>query len=122
MAARILVVEDNPANLFLMCYLLQSFGYSPTTAIEGPEAIPVARRDNPDLIICDIHLPKMDGYQVLKILRSNSQFHSTPIIAVTALAMMGDRERMLAAGFNGYIAKPIEPETFVTQIEAFLPP
>ncbi len=121
MAARILVVEDNPANLFLMCYLLQAFGYSPSTASEGPEAIPVARRDNPDLIICDIQLPKMDGYQVIRILRSESQFHATPIIAVTAMAMMGDRERMLAAGFNGYIPKPIDPETFVSQIEAFLP-
>lgn len=120
MTARILVVEDNPANLELMSYLLRAFGYPHTTATDGIEAVALARQDPPDLILCDIQLPRMDGYQVLKILKNEAACREIPLVAVTALAMIGDRERMLAAGFSGYISKPIHPETFIPQVESFL--
>jgi two-component system cell cycle response regulator len=122
MAARLLVVEDNPTNLELMSYLLRAFGYPYITAQDGQEAVEMARRESPDLIICDIQLPRLDGYQVVRLLKSEAQFRDTPMIAVTALAMMGDRDRVLASGFNGYIAKPIQPDTFVSQVEEFLTP
>src|SRR4051812_43861918 len=103
MAARILIVEDNPDNTELMAYLLQAFGYSPLTAREGEEGLEVARRELPDLILCDIHLPKLDGFEVPRQLKGDPRLCTTPLVAITAFAMVGDRERMLAAGFDGYL-------------------
>jgi two-component system, cell cycle response regulator len=120
MPARILIVEDNPTNLELMSYLLTAFGHTTLAACDGEEGIKVAQREMPDLIVCDIQLPNLDGYEVARRLKSNTAMHMTPLVAVTALAMVGDRDRVLAAGFDGYIAKPIAPETFVSQVEAFL--
>src|SRR6266853_718425 len=122
MSARILVIEDNRPNLDLMSYLLTAFGYTPLTAHDGAEGVEAAEREIPDLIVCDVHLPKLDGYEVAKRLKGHPSLHRTPLVAVTALAMVGDRDRVLAAGFDGYIPKPIVPQTFVTQVEAFLPP
>ena len=121
MAARILIIEDNATNMELMVYLLRAFGYTPITAGDGEAGVEAARRELPDLIICDVHLPKLDGYGVVAALKGDPQIRHIPALAVTALAMVGDRERLLAAGFDGYIGKPIEPDTFVTQIESFLP-
>ncbi|MES2263293.1 MAG: EAL domain-containing protein [Pseudomonadota bacterium] len=121
MSARILIIEDNPTNMELMVYLLHAFGYTPLLAHDGEEGVQVARRERPDLIICDVHLPKLDGYGVVAALKGDPALRAIPALAVTALAMVGDRERLLAAGFDGYIGKPIEPDTFVTQIESFLP-
>lgn len=121
MSARILVIEDNPANLELMTYLLKAFGYTTFTATDGAEGLAAARREGPDLIICDVQLPNMDGFEVARHAKSDPGLHSIPLIAVTALAMVGDRDRILAAGFDGYLTKPINPETFVRQIEAHLP-
>jgi len=121
MSARILIIEDNATNMELMVYLLRAFGYTPLTAADGEAGVQAARRELPDLIICDVHLPKLDGYGVVAALKSDPQIRHIPALAVTALAMVGDRERLLAAGFDGYIGKPIEPDTFVTQIESFLP-
>src|SRR5918999_3982372 len=120
MAARILVVEDNPANLDLMAYLLKAFGYTPLTAQDGEEGLEIARQEEPDLIICDVQLPKLDGYEVARWLKSHPRLRTIPLVAVTALAMVGDRDKVLAAGFDGYIAKPINPQTFVEQVEHFL--
>lgn len=120
-AARILVIEDNETNLDLMVYLLQAFGYAPATAMDGQIGLDAARRERPDLIICDVHLPRVDGYGVVQQMKRDAELHRVPILAVTALAMLGDRDKMLAAGFDGYIAKPITPEEFVPQIEAYLP-
>ena len=120
MSARILIIEDNPANMELMAYLIQAFGHSVFQAYNGEEGLEVARRELPDLVICDVHLPKMDGYGVLQQLKSEVALRHIFVIAVTALAMVGDREKLLAAGFDGYLGKPIEPETFVFQIEKFL--
>ena len=121
MSARILIIEDNPTNMELMVYLLRAFGYTPLQAHDGEEGVAVAGRELPDLIICDVHLPKLDGYGVVAALKADTALAHIPALAVTALAMVGDRERLLAAGFDGYIGKPIEPDSFVTQIEAFLP-
>jgi diguanylate cyclase (GGDEF)-like protein/PAS domain S-box-containing protein len=105
----------------LMVYLLRAFGYQPLMAHDGEEGVETARRERPDLIICDVHLPKLDGYGVVSRLKQDPELQSIPTLAVTALAMVGDREKLLAAGFDGYIGKPIEPDTFVSQIESFLP-
>lgn len=120
MGARILVIEDNPTNLDLMGYLLKAFGHTVLTAIEGEEGLEAVRREALDLIICDVQIPKFDGYEVAARLKNHPVFGKIPLIAVTALAMVGDRDKMLTAGFDGYISKPINPETFVREVEAFL--
>src|SRR3982751_1402245 len=109
---QILVIEDNQTNLDLMLYLLNAFGYATISATDGMAGIEVARREQPSLIICDVHLPKLDGYGVVSQLKGDEALKHVPIIAVTALAMVGDRNRILAAGFDGYVDKPIAPETF----------
>ena len=118
--ARILIIEDNRDNLALMSYLLNAFGHEVESACDGLIGLELAHRGNADLIVCDVHLPKADGYEIARRLNLDPAFR-TPLIAVTALAMVGDRDKVLAAGFDGYISKPIEPTSFVAQIEAFLP-
>ncbi|RZT11332.1 PAS domain S-box-containing protein/diguanylate cyclase (GGDEF) domain-containing protein [Duganella sp. CF402] len=120
MSARILIIEDNATNMELMVYLLRAFGYTPLSASDGEAGVAAAQRELPDLIICDVHLPKLDGYGVVAALKADPGVRHIPALAVTALAMVGDREKLLEAGFDGYIGKPIEPDTFVTQIESFL--
>ena len=119
--ARILLIEDNPDNLDLMSYLLTAYGHAVTTAEDGESGIAKALAELPDLVACDIHLPGVDGYGVAKALKSDSSFQRVPVVAVTALAMVGDRERILAAGFDGYITKPIDPQRVVADLDAFLP-
>jgi len=119
-SARILIIEDNATNMELMVYLLRAFGYTPLSASDGEAGVEAARREQPDLIICDVHLPKLDGYGVVAALKADPATRDIPALAVTALAMVGDRERLLEAGFDSYIGKPIEPDTFVKQIESFL--
>ncbi len=121
MGVRILIVEDNPESLKLMTYLLKSFGHAFLAAHDGEEGLELAVRERPDLIVCDIQLPKLDGYAVANRLRNCPVTDSIPLVAVTALAMVGDRDKILAAGFDGYITKPIIPQVFVEQIETFLP-
>jgi two-component system cell cycle response regulator len=121
MAARILVIEDNEPNLELMSYLLQAFGHMPLTVRDGAKALQAVLREAPDLILCDIQLPGIDGFEVARRLNEHPDLGTIPRVAITAMAMVGDRERLLAAGFDGYLAKPIDPETFVQQVEAFLP-
>ena len=107
-------------NLQLMVYLLTAFGHETLEAHDGMEGIERARREKPDLILLDIHMPRMDGYEAARLLREDSECCRLPIVAVTALAMVGDREKILASGFSGYIAKPIDPETFPAQIQGYL--
>jgi two-component system cell cycle response regulator len=118
---KILIIEDNKDNLQLMVYLLTKNGYSVMTAMDGQKGIECAKKDLPDLILCDIQMPILDGFQVLKALQKDEKLKTTPIIAVTAYAMVGDREKILAAGFNAYIPKPIDPDLFVKEIEQQLP-
>lgn len=120
MAARILIIEDNPANLELMTYLLRAYKYQVLSAADGEAGLAAAQQQLPDVVVCDLQLPKLDGFEVLKRLKAEPRTTAIPVVAVTAYAMVGDRERVLAAGFDGYLAKPIEPETFVSQIERFL--
>lgn len=118
--ARILIIEDNRENMELMVYLLRAFGHMVLEAVEGEAGIKLAKYGPIDLILCDLQMPGMDGYEVVRRMKVN--LSSIPMIAVTAYAMVGDRDKVLAAGFDGYIPKPINPETFVGEIEAFLPP
>src|SRR5215211_5441343 len=120
MPARILIIEDNPTNLDLMTYLLSAFGHTPLMAHDGEEGLQAAQRETPDLIICDLQLPRLNGYEVARWLKSHPGLRAIPLVAVTALAMVGDRDKVLAAGFDGYIAKPIVPRSFVGEVEAFL--
>src|SRR5688572_23753918 len=122
MPARILLIEDHPANLDLMTYLLGAFGHITVTATDGLEGLEAAAHAAPDLIICDVQLPTIDGLEVARRLKADAALRAIPLVAVTALAMVGDRDRVLAAGFDGYIPKPIQPEIFVRQLETFLPP
>ncbi|WP_313034266.1 response regulator [Massilia alkalitolerans] len=119
--ARILIIEDNPANVELMAFLLTAYGHHAVSAPDGPRGIACARAAPPDLVACDVNLPGMDGFSVLAALKAEPALARAPVLAVTALAMAGDREKVLAAGFDGYISKPIEPESFVAELEAFLP-
>ncbi|MES2570509.1 MAG: response regulator [Verrucomicrobiota bacterium] len=120
MKGRILVIEDSDANLELMRFLLKAYGYTVFTALDGKEGLSSIRRDKPDLVICDIQLPGMDGTELAREIRNDAAFCSVPLVAVTAMAMLGDREAILAAGFDGYLSKPIEPQTFVAQVEFYL--
>jgi len=121
MKRKILVIEDNEQNLYLTTFILEQHGYEVIQAREGLEGTRLADEVAPDLILLDIQLPKMDGYAVAKALRSNPALREVPIVAVTSYAMVGDRERVMAAGCSGYIEKPINPDTFVGQVEAHLP-
>jgi two-component system cell cycle response regulator DivK len=121
MAARILVIEDNVANLELVRYLLAFTGYTVSQASDGGQGIALACQERPDLILCDLQMPVVDGYQVLAQLRQHAETAGIPVVAVTAFSMPNDRQKVLTAGFNGYLSKPIEPENFVAQIEEFLP-
>lgn len=118
--ARILIIEDNPENMQLMMYLLTAFGHTVLETTLGETGLRLAKAESPDLILCDLHMPGMDGYEVAKRLKLDPQLAAIPLVAVTAYAMVGDREKVLAAGFNGYIPKPINPELFVGEIEIFL--
>jgi CheY-like chemotaxis protein len=120
--ARILVVEDNRENLELMMFLLRAFGHEPISAMSGARAIEVAREERFDVVLLDIQMPEMDGFETARALRENATLDDVPLVAVTALAMPGDRELILDAGFSGYIAKPIDPGRLPGQLAAFLPP
>jgi len=117
MSRTVLVIEDNDQNLYLTRFLLEVRGYHVVAARDGPEGLQKARELSPDLILLDIQLPTMDGYAVARGLRQLDQVGRVPIIAVTSYAMVGDREKSLEAGCTGYLEKPINPETFVDEIE-----
>ena len=120
MCARVLVIDDDPVNVDLVAYLLRAYGHEPVTALGGEDALRELSEQSVDLVLCDIQMPEMDGFEILRELRRNERFARTPVVGVTALAMVGDREKIVAAGFNGYLTKPITPETFVPDIEKFL--
>ena len=121
MPARILIIEDNKASMDLLVLLLKSYGHVALQASDGEQGLALAREAVPDLILCDIHIPKMDGHELLRHAKDEPALRHIPVIAVTALAMAGDCEKLLSEGFDGYLSKPIEPETFIGQIEQFLP-
>jgi two-component system cell cycle response regulator len=121
MTAHFVLIEDHPDNMELMAYLLKAAGYSYRCAMDGAQGLAAIRHERPDLVVCDLQMPFMDGFEVLQHLREDPSLCHTPIVAVTALSMPEDRQKVLRAGFNGYFSKPIEPENFVAQLETWLP-
>ena len=122
MSKKILLIEDNEQNRYLATFLLEKHGYAVIAASDGPLGIGLAARVIPQLILLDIQLPTMDGYAVARQLRANAALDKIPIVAVTSYAMPGDREKALEAGCNGYIEKPINPETFVAEVSSYIQP
>ncbi len=120
MKATILLIEDNNQNRYLTTFILEQRGHEVVPAVSGPDGLVLAAKIRPDLILLDIQLPGMDGHAVARALKSDPHLKHIPIIAVTSYAMVGDREKSLEAGAEGYIEKPINPETFVDEIERFL--
>jgi len=120
MKTKILLIEDNEQNRYLLTFLLEQRGHEVVPAVSGSLGLELATKVSPDLILLDIQLPGMDGYAVARALKGNPRLKSIPIVAVTSYAMVGDREKVLAAGAEGYIEKPINPETFVAEVERFL--
>jgi two-component system cell cycle response regulator len=121
MGARILLVEDTAHNLELMTYLLEAHQHLVIAVETGERGVELARQARPDLIVMDLQLPGMDGYQTLAALRSTPALAAIPVVAVTSFAMADDRDRALSAGFDNYLTKPIDPETFTEQITIHLP-
>ena len=114
--ASILIVEDNPANMKLATFLLESAGHVVSSATNAEVALTMARAEQPGLILMDIQLPGMDGLEATAMLKSDDATRAIPVIALTALAMKGDEERIRAAGCDGYIAKPMGCHEFLAAI------
>jgi two-component system cell cycle response regulator len=121
MSARVLIVEDNAINRELMDYLLRAFGFETMKAADGAVGLEIARRERPDLILCDIQMPVLDGPAFARAAKADPVLRDIPLVAVTAFAMVGDRDRVLSYGFDGYIAKPLEPLVFIQAVNAALP-
>jgi CheY-like chemotaxis protein len=122
MKTKVLYIEDNDQNFYLVNFIMNAKGYEVVRARDGREGIDLVTAEKPRLILLDIQLPVMDGYSTARELRKNPGLSATPIIALTSYAMAGDREKALAAGCNGYIEKPINPKTFLEQVESYIAP
>ena len=120
MAPQVLIVDDNPTNRELMLYLLKAFGYEAVGAADGLAGLDAARAGRFDLILVDMLMPGIDGYEFARRCQADESLRYIPLIAVTALAMAGDRGHVLAAGLDGYLSKPIDPPSFASTIERFL--
>ena len=120
--ATVLIVEDNVANMKLATFLLQSAGHTVLSATDAEAGLTLARGERPNLILMDIHLPGMDGLEATAMLKRDGATCAIPVIALTALAMKGDEERIRAAGCDGYIAKPMRYQEFLAMIAAQLVP
>ncbi|PID38397.1 MAG: two-component system response regulator [Deltaproteobacteria bacterium] len=116
MSHRVLVIEDNVQNMYLISYLLKHAGMEVLQATDGRSGLELVRAERPDLIVLDIQLPELDGYEVARRLAADDTTAEIPVVAVTSHAMSGDREKILAAGCNGYIEKPIDPDSFASLV------
>jgi len=114
-----LIIEDNEQNMYMLSFLLEKNNYEVFQAFNGFDGITAAKECPPDVILLDIQLPGMDGYQIARELRKRSDLNTIPIIAVTSHAMVGDREKAMAAGATGYIEKPIDPDNFILRMESY---
>ena len=119
MKCKTLIIEDNENNMYLITFLLKNSGHDVFQAYDGQAGVELAKTENPDLILLDIQLPKMNGYEVARELRKDESLSNTPIVAITSYAMPGDQEKALEAGCTGYIKKPINPDTFVGEVESY---
>jgi CheY-like chemotaxis protein len=117
MEKTILIIEDNEQNMYMLSYLLTQNNYTIIKAYNGLDGLRLAHENNPEIILIDIQLPDMDGYEICNKLRHNGLPKDTTIIAVTSYAMGGDKEKAIEAGADGYLEKPINPETFVIDME-----
>ena len=119
-AATVLVVEDNPANMTLAVFLLESAGHRVVRAVDAEAGLAIARAERPDLILMDIQLPGMDGLEATMLLKEDETTRAIPVVALTALAMKGDEERIRAAGCDGYIGKPMRYREFLETVATHL--
>ncbi len=121
MSHRILIIEDNEKNIYLLTFLLEHSGFQVLQARSGEVGLQLAEEERPHLVLLDIQLPQMDGYEIARRIRATPAIAEVPIVAVTSFAMVGDRERVLEAGCTDYIEKPIDSDTFVDRISRHLP-
>jgi two-component system cell cycle response regulator len=119
--ARILIVEDNVHDLALIDFLLSAFGHVPLRAVDGPEGVELALEERPDLILMDIILPLIDGFEAMRLIRAEPELDGVPVVALTILGSPVERRAALSAGFDGFIVKPIAPESFVDEVDAYVP-
>jgi len=119
---RILIVEDNVLNMKLVRDILEAHGYATLTAVEGTRALPLAYAHRPDLILMDLQLPDIPGLEAVRQLKEHAGTRNIPVVAVTAFAMVGDRDKALAAGCDGYVAKPIQLREFLDTVKRFIGP
>ena len=120
MKPRILIIEDHSQSLYLARYLLEANGYEILQAEDGKSGLVLAETSEPDLILLDISLPMMDGITVADRIRATGPGFQVPIVAMTAHAMIDDRDKIMQTGFDGYISKPIDPDTFISEVRSFL--
>jgi len=118
---KVLIAEDKATSREFLRTILEKHGYAVGEAVDGEEALQKARSESPDLIFLDIHMPRRNGYEVLGELRKDERFEAIPIVAVTASAMHGDREKALAAGFSGYLIKPLSLSDLRSELRRLLP-
>ncbi|MCX6559397.1 MAG: response regulator [Candidatus Aminicenantes bacterium] len=114
-----LIIEDNENNLYMMRFILAKLGYAVLEARDGAAGVEMAKAHRPDLILMDIQLPVLDGYAATRRIRQDDALKAVPIIAVTSYAMVGDKEKALAAGCTAYVEKPINPPAFIKVLERF---
>lgn len=119
MKLKALIIEDNEQNMYMLSFLLEKNNYEVVQAYNGLDGIKAAIESGPDVILLDIQLPEMDGYQIARELRKRNDLKNIPIVAVTSHAMVGDREKAMASGATGYIEKPIDPDNFIQRMESY---
>ena len=116
----VLIIEDNETNLYMMRFILGRLGHNVREARDGAAGLALAKETHPDLILMDIQLPVMDGYTATRLIREDAELKDVPVIAVTSYAMVGDKEKAVAAGCTAYVEKPIDPAKFIQVLERFL--
>lgn len=116
----VLIAEDNPTNRELLRELLETRGYTVAEACNGQEAVVMVEQSPPDILLLDIGMPLLDGFAVVRKLRENPRFTALPVVAVTAYAMQGDREKILTSGFDGYLSKPVNSGSLVQELDRLL--
>jgi len=117
---KVLIAEDNAVNRELLRELLEGRGYSVLEACDGQEALRMIEEAQPDLLLMDIGMPLLDGFAAIRRIRENPRLAAPPVVAVTAYAMRGDREKILKAGFDGYLSKPLNPSSLTAEIDRLL--
>lgn len=120
MSKRILIAEDNDFNLRVVELVLRAHGYETIAALDGQQAVELAKKEKPDLVLMDLQMPTMDGITATKIIKGDEETHDIPVVALTAHAMEDDERKALAAGCDGYITKPVDTRLLPRQLESFM--